>query len=313
MFPDLFGAIGRFWGSERASTRFSEVTAFGSNPGDLRMHLCTPARVHPGAPLILVLHGCKQDATGFAADAGWVALSAKLRIPLVLPEQGFRNNQARCFNWFRPGDVARGKGEAHSIRQMLRHAAKRFGSDPRRVFVVGFSAGGSMAAALLAAYPEVFAAGAVVAGTPVGCAFSTVGALLQMHQPDTVRSPARLAADVRAVGRTPHRKVWPRLVIWQGKRDHTVDPRNADALAAQWVELHGVPASSDQPIGAARRRRWGTARAAAAVEYWTMEDLAHGYPVDPSHAEGGRAGAWVVDAGMSATWEIARFWGIAAS
>ena len=133
--------------------RVVEIAAFGSNPGGLRMLVYTPARLPADAPLVVVLHGCQQDATSFAANAGWLALARHLRCALVLPEQTAENNRGRCFNWHRPADARRGAGEAKSIRQMVSVATKRFRSDRRRVFVVGLSAGGAMAVALLAAYP----------------------------------------------------------------------------------------------------------------------------------------------------------------
>jgi poly(hydroxyalkanoate) depolymerase family esterase len=92
-------------------------------------------------------------------------LARRLRVALVLPEQTFANNRGRCFNWYRATDVRRGSGEAKSIRQMVRVATERFRSDRRRVFMAGLSAGGAIAAALLAAYPAVFAAGAVFVPT----------------------------------------------------------------------------------------------------------------------------------------------------
>lgn len=76
-----------------------------------------------------------------------------------------------------------------------------YASDPKRVFIVGFSAGGGMAAAMLAAYPAVFAAGGVVAGMPVGCAKTSLGAMLHMRRADTSRSRQALADDVGAVTR----------------------------------------------------------------------------------------------------------------
>ena len=136
----------------------------------------------PGAPLIVLLHGCGQAAARFAADTGWIALADRLGMPLVLPEQSGENNQGRCFNWFRPLHVRRGFGEALSIRQMVDTAVARFDSDPQRVFVAGLSAGGAMAAALLAAYPDVFAGGAIVAGLPVGAANSATEALRRMAE-----------------------------------------------------------------------------------------------------------------------------------
>jgi poly(hydroxyalkanoate) depolymerase family esterase len=144
-----------------------DISEFGSNPGQLRMRFYVPkVAPAPGVPLIVVLHGCGQTAHEFAQDGEWLTLADRLRLPLplLLAEQTEQNNGQHCFNWFRPGDAARGRGEALSIQQMVAEAIRRFGSDPKRVFVVGLSAGGAMAAALLAAYPDVFAAGAVVAG-----------------------------------------------------------------------------------------------------------------------------------------------------
>jgi poly(3-hydroxybutyrate) depolymerase len=113
-------------------------TGFGSNPGNLRMFSYVPADREPAAPLIVVLHGCKQKAATFASDAGWLALADRDGLALLLPEQKglpsfFQdiyfppwlvalwgaNNQNACFSWFQPEDTARDRGEALSIRQMI--------------------------------------------------------------------------------------------------------------------------------------------------------------------------------------------------
>ncbi len=293
----------------------AEIAAFGSNPGALRMLVYAPARLPAGRPLVVVLHGCGQDAETFASNAGWLSVAEQFRLALLLPQQTYENNRGRCFNWFRPDDVRRGSGEAMSIRQMIRNAAGRFGSDPRRIFVVGFSAGAGMAAALLAAYPAVFAAGAVVAGTPVGCARTRMGAVLHMRAADSRRTRMALAEDVRA-GSRPRlhpRKVWPRLSIWHGERDRTVDPGNAEALAAQWGELHGhgpVPARDHAVKVGVRRRSWGQPDEPPSVDLWTIASIGHGFPVDPRTPSSGRVGPWVVDAGLCAAQLIASFWGL---
>ena len=101
-----------------------------------------------------------------------------------------------------------------SIRQMVRAAIRRFGSDPRRVFIAGFSAGGGMTVAMLAAYPAVFAAGGVVAGMPVGSATTSMRALVQMRQAGGGWRTRRALADaVRAAVPPRPGKPWPRLSI----------------------------------------------------------------------------------------------------
>jgi poly(hydroxyalkanoate) depolymerase family esterase len=310
--PTLVGTIANTFFTSAALSGVSTITAFGSNPGALRMHVYAPPRLRAGRPLVVVLHGCRQDAASFAADAGWIAIAQQFRLALLLPEQTFENNKGRCFNWFRPDDVRRGSGEIMSIRQMIRHAITRFGSDPKQIFVAGFSAGGGMAAALLAAYPAVFAAGGIVAGMPAGCAKSQMGAMLHMRQANLFRTRMALANDVRKVTRSNSRKAWPRLSIWQGERDGTVDPSNAEAIAAQWSELHGygpLPTSDNFTPGV-RRRIWSRPNRAPSVELWTLKHQGHGFPVDPHTPAGGRVGAWLADAGLSAAQLIIAFWGL---
>ena len=299
--------------------RITEVAAFGSNPGGLRMHLYTPPRIPaPGAPLIVVLHGCKQDGPAFAEHSGWLDLARRLGIPLLIPQQIAENNPARCFNWFRPTDTARGGGEAMSIRQMISLATRRFGTDRRRVFVVGLSAGGAMAVAMLAAYPAVFAAGAVVAGMPVGSARNAAGAILRMRHAGLYLHRESLAARVRAATPARGRQPWPRLSIWQGSADQTVDPANAETLVAQWTALHGLdaePGTDAEPSPGLRHRRWGTAQRPGqrpAVEAWTIEGAGHGFPVAAEVTGGGQAAPWVLDLGVPAARRIAEFWGLEA-
>lgn len=279
----------------------AEVAGFGSNPGKLRMLVHVPsAPPRPGAPLLVLLHGCGQDATGFAAAAGFTALADRLGAALLLPEQPDANNPGRCFNWFRPADTGRQGGEAESIRQMVADAVMRFAADPGRVFIAGLSAGGAMAAALLAGYPEVFAGGGVFAGLPVGAATDLSSAFSRMsrasNEPRAVHV-ARIDSAGRAAG-------WPKLSVWSGDADHTVDPGNADVLVAQWTGLHGLPESPDTDERVAhgvRRRRWGDE-----VEQWTLAGFGHGVPTTVKTP----TDPFVLQAPVQAADAMARFWGL---
>ena len=281
--------------------RFVVLPEFGANPGRLRLRVYLPVvPVRPGAPLIVLLHGCGQDAADFAAETGWTALADRLGVPLLLPEQQEANNSQRCFQWFEPDEIRRGHGEAASIAAMVSAAAGGFKSDAGRVFIAGLSAGGAMAAAMLAAYPELFAAGAVFAGLPVGSADFAMQALARMAHGGPDLSPAEWAEHARRVAPAGYAGPWPRLSIWHGDADQVVAPDNGRNLAVQWRALHGLP---DTPtLETAHHRTWGDA-----VELWTLPKLGHAWAIGPGV---GRPAPFTSPDAVPAVKEIARFWGI---
>ncbi|MDP3254987.1 PHB depolymerase family esterase, partial [Bosea sp. (in: a-proteobacteria)] len=162
-------------------SRLTEWAGFGSNPGALRAHRYRPEGLEPGAPLVVVLHGCTQSAAAYDLGSGWSSLADRHGFALLFPEQQRANNANLCFNWFASGDIARGSGEALSIAQMIEGTITGYGLDRRRVFITGLSAGGAMAAAMLATYPELFAGGAIIAGLPYGSASGVPEALERMR------------------------------------------------------------------------------------------------------------------------------------
>ena len=125
----------------RRPTRLRELTGFGANPGNLRMFAYAPEHMPPNAPLVIALHGCTQTSDEYDHGTGWSSLADSLGFAVVYPQQQPANNPKNCFSWFLPGDIARGHGEALSIREMVEHAIATFAADRRKVFVTGLSAG----------------------------------------------------------------------------------------------------------------------------------------------------------------------------
>ena len=310
-----------------------EETGFGSNPGNLRMFSYVPAGLKTPAALIAVLHGCKQRATTFARDAGWVDFAESAKVMLLLPEQkGLNrylydvswvapwaallgaNNQNACFNWFEPGDTARDRGEALSIAQMVGAMIAKYPVDQSRVYIVGLSAGGAMTAAMLASYPERFAGGAIVAGLPYGCADTVIRALHCM-KPGVDRRPEEWR---RALGATSGSKTrYPPVSIWHGDADERVVPRNRIELVEQWTAAHGLTgvAPRSPPTNEILTREIYTDTIGTPkVESVVIKGLGHAFPIRTGAGSPcGRPGDFVVDVQVCAVTEIARFWDLAGS
>ena len=151
----------------------TQVSSFGSNPSNLQMLSYRPDGVAAGAPVVLALHGCSQNAEGYYTNSGWKKFADLYKFVVVFPQQPPANDGAKCFNWEWMGDPIRGQGGALSIRQMVSHAVSEYGADPERVYITGLSGGGVLTSVMLASYPDLFDAGSIVAGIPYGCAPET--------------------------------------------------------------------------------------------------------------------------------------------
>jgi len=310
-----FNNLGAYARSPRPGVRspLVEVTRFGSNPGDLRMFAFVPANLQQPRALVVVLHGCGQTAAGYDHGAGWSTLAKHYGFALLLPEQQVSNNVNTCFNWFSPEDIARERGEAASIRQMIRRMVDTHGIDPRRVFITGLSAGGAMTTVMLATYPEVFAAGAVIAGLPFGVASNVREALTGMHG-GRARSRRELGDFVRKASH--HKGRWPRLSVWHGSADRTVSPANANEIVKQWLDVHHLPPEpmSEGPVDGYPRQVWWDGDGETLVESYTITDMAHGTPLGTADNDKhyGSEGAFLIEAGISSSYHIAKFFGLTA-
>jgi poly(hydroxyalkanoate) depolymerase family esterase len=288
-------------------SRLQEAVDFGTNPGALRMLTYTPDNLSTGPALVVVLHGSTQSAAKYDLGAGWSTLADQYGFALLMPEQSRRNNLTGSFNWFQRADTRRGEGEAHSIVQMVERMVRDHNIDRRRIFVTGLSAGGAMTLVMLATYPDIFAAGAIIAGLPYGGATNAQEALRGMFQAPA-KSSRELGNLVR--GAAPNRTVWPKLSVWHGSADRTVKPTNAGEIIKQWLDVHGLPSvpMSEQIVDGHLRQAWWNADRETVLESYTIADMAHGIPL--SRSEGGVAGPYMIEAGISSSDHIATFFGL---
>lgn len=298
--------------SPAAAAGLTQVTGFGSNPGNLAMYAYVPAGLPAGAPLVVALHGCTQNASGYYGNSGWPKYADMYRFAVVFPQTDTANNPLSCFSWFDSAKDTRGNGEAASVVQMVTKAESLYGSDSHRVFVTGLSAGGGLTADLLADYPDVFAGGSVDSGLPAQCA-TTRAAASGCQNSNQNLTPAQWGDKVRNsdAGYTGPR---PRVAIWQGTGDTTVAPVNGTELRDQWTNAWGIgqtPSGTNTLTGGTTQTVYNDTSGRPAVELFSVSGMGHGLAVDPGSAtdQCGASAAYFLKY-ICSSYYTAKFWGL---
>ena len=306
-------AVALMAASPAQAVTIHQVSSFGSNPGALNMYTYVPSSLPSSAPLVVAMHGCTQSAQAYADGAGWSKFADSQGFAVVFPETTSSNNQNKCFNWFQTGDISRGQGEALSIKQMVDYMKSHYSIDSSRVFVTGLSAGGYMTPVMLATYPDVFAGGGVMSGGPYKCATSMTDAFTCMSP--GVSKSASAWGDLVRNAYSSYSGPYPKVSIWHGDSDYTVDSSNATEDMKQWTNVNGVDQTADVSEtvkGVAAHKVYKDSNGNARVETYIISGMGHGTAVDPgSNADQcGTAGAYILDVGICSSYYTAQFWGL---
>ena len=202
------------------------------------------ARFGERLPLMVMLHGCRQNANLFATSTRMNAIAARERFLVLYPEQDRAANAQGCWNWF---DTSSGRahGEAASIMRAIDQVCVLYSADRDRIAVAGLSAGASMAALLALRQPQRFKAVIMHSGIPPGTAHSTLSAVSAMHGGRNTR-PLRTTPAATPAGLPP-------LLVIHGREDTVVAPSNGQAAVHVWAEAAGAAGGTQRTVQRGKR------------------------------------------------------------
>lgn len=205
-------------------------------------------QIRERVPLVVMLHGCGQDAKSFATSTRMNRIAARERFLVLYPEQDRLANAQGCWNWY-DTDTGRAYGEAGLIMEAIDQVCRLYPADRARVAVAGLSAGASMAALLAIRHPDRFRAVVMHSGIPPGAAHSTLSAIGAMRGRHTPRPPAAGSAPPSAADTS----ILPPLLVIHGGADVMVSVRNAHAAVRLWADAAGAVAGAPRTLQRGKR------------------------------------------------------------
>ncbi|WP_020654720.1 extracellular catalytic domain type 1 short-chain-length polyhydroxyalkanoate depolymerase [Massilia niastensis] len=286
--------------SERGAGQFTSGL-FESDAGSLHYKLFVPS-TYDGTPLPLVvmLHGCGQNADDFALGTGMNELAEQFGCLVVYPEQSRGANWQGCWNWFEKAHHERDQGEPALIAGITQKIIADYAVDRTRVGIAGLSAGGSMAVILGRTYPDLYTAVGCHSGLAHGSATDSFGAMQAM----------RHGADVCPLVDTDSTIDVP-VIVFHGDMDDTVHLSNSMGVVRQSIEASSARVTDDdaevltEDAGAATRAFTRSVHRGQAgevlAEHWTVHGAGHAW------SGGSRRGTYTDAHGPDASKEMLRF------
>jgi len=262
----------------------TEVSNFGTNPGNMRMHVYVPDARPANPAIVVAMHGCGGSGPGFYSGSEFATLADRHGFVVIYPTATQQAGFGNCFDTWSDAARRRGGGsDPVSIVSMVTYVQRQFGGDPNRVFATGSSSGGMMTNEMLALYPDVFKAGAAFMGVPFACFANAAD-----YPPGTSRctggsmnrTPQQWGDAVRQAypGYTGPR---PRVQLWHGTNDTLVPYSLLQEEIEQWTDVFGLsqtPTATDTPQAGWNRRRYADTAGTVQVEAYSIQGAGHSLP-----------------------------------
>lgn len=266
--------------------------SFCNSSGQLGYKLYVPPNLDAGPrPLVVMLHGCTQDADDFAAGTAMNEAAREQGFYVLYPIQSRTTNPHKCWNWFKHDHQHRDRGEPSILAGMTRDIIAVHAVDAGSVYVAGLSAGGAMAAILAEAYPDLYVAAGVHSGLAPGVASDLLSALSAMKW-------AQNKPGAQVVSGVP-------TIVFHGDRDTTVHPRNAESViaASAGPDVQDEAQRLAIEIGKHHTTRHVYRNLAGSIvaERWDVHGAGHAW------FGGTQQGSYTDQTGPSATTEMLRF------
>ncbi|KAG5339284.1 hypothetical protein C0989_004967 [Termitomyces sp. Mn162] len=238
--------------SNAAANQLQQLFNFGSNPTNVGIYLYRPTNVAASPALIVAMHYCGGTAQAYFTGTQYANLADQRGFLVIYPDAPDSGN---CWDVHSNATLTHNAGgDSLGIVSAVRYAISTYNVDPNRVFATGLSSGAMMTNVLAGAYPDVFKACSAFAGVPYGCfagpdmwnsacASGTLSKTAQqwvrlrveyrlswltVHQGDLVRS-----------GYPGYSGARPKMQIWQGTLDTTLNYNNFAEGIKQWTNVFG--------------------------------------------------------------------------
>jgi len=268
----------------------TQVTNFGNNPSNLNMYIYVPNNVASRPALLVAIHYCTGSASALFNGGfhDYVTAADQYGYIIVFPEA---TRSGQCFDVYSAQALTRGGGsDPVGIISMVNYTKSHYNIDSSRVFLAGASSGAMMTNVMAAEYPDVFAAGSAMMGVPATCFATTGGSTWSSDCANgNITKTAQQWGDAARAMYPGYTGTYPRMQLWHGTADPTLNYHNFGEEIKQWTNLKGVsqtPVSTDSPQSGWTRTRYGNNTTQAPVEGISISGLGHSLPLAGTVAYG---------------------------
>ena len=253
-------------------------------PSYVNMYIYVPDKLADKPPLVVASHHCQGTGTSTFNEtkSSFVAAADKLGFIMIFPEATGHN----CWDVGSAKSLKHdGGGDTQAIAQMVKYALAKYKGDPSRVYAFGGSSGAMMTEALMGVYPDLFAAGVAISGVACGCWAASytgdTGSTQQWSDPcangKVIKTAAQWGDLTRSMfpGYTGHR---PRLQLWHGNPDTTINYANLGEGIKEWTNLLSLtetPTASDMMKAGQTHQIWKNTCGYTVLEAFTIAGAGH--------------------------------------
>lgn len=263
-----------------AAASLVQVTSFGSNPSGLNMYIYVPDSVTAHPPILVALHYCTGTGPAFYSGTEFASLASQYGFIVIYPSV---TRSGGCWDVSSDQALTRNGGsDPAGIMSMVTYAEQHYNGDPNRVYVTGASSGAMMTDVLLADYPDVFKAGAAFMGVPYHCFFTgTVDGWNSACAQGQISMTPQQWGDLARGADPGYSGPRPRVQLWHGTADTTLNYNNFGEEIKQWTNVLGVsqtPSSTDSPVPGWTRTRYSNGAGTTEVEAYSIAGAGHVLP-----------------------------------